>query len=218
MLQRRDVPELLAVCGARAAPAPWLGEGEHSGIDKRAIDGPVRVTDLGVEGDEQADTAHHGGRDQALYAYAQEDADHWVEALARDVPAGRFGENLRTIGVAVSTAPIGTRWRLGRDVEVEVTAPRIPCRTFAGFWDVPDLVSRFLSANRPGAYLRVLGSGVVQAGDRIEVVSAPDHGVTVAEAMRIHTRDRHEAGRLLEIDGVAERVREWAAGQVAANG
>jgi MOSC domain-containing protein YiiM len=189
----------------------------ESAIDKRAIDGPVTVGRLGVEGDVQADTANHGGPDQALYVYAQEDADHWVDGLHRDLPHGCFGENLRTTGVRVSTAAIGTRWRIGGDVEVEVTAPRIPCRTFAGFWDVPDLVSRFLSAGRPGAYLRVLVPGAVRAGDRIEVLHAPEHDLTVADAMRIHTRDRHEAGRLLEVEGGAERLREWARAQVAAN-
>lgn len=218
MRRRPNTAEVVAVCAGHAALAPWLGEGEHSGIDKRAIDGLAHIGLLGVEGDEQGDTANHGGRDQALYAYAQEDADHWVAALDRDIPAGRFGENLRTVGLAVSTAAIGTRWRLGSDVEVEVTAPRIPCRTFAGFWDVPDLVSRFLSAGRPGAYLRVLAPGTVQAGDAIEVVHEPDHDVTVADAMRIASHDRHDAARLLEIDGTAERVREWAEKQVAANG
>jgi MOSC domain-containing protein YiiM len=218
MRRRPDTGEVVAVCAGVTAPAPWLGDGEHSGIDKRAIDGPAGVGHLGIEGDEQGDTANHGGRDQALYAYAQEDADHWVAALDRDLPPGRFGENLRTVGIDVSTAPIGTRWRLGSDVEVEVTAPRIPCRTFAGFWDVPDLVSRFLSAGRPGAYLRVLAPGTVHAGDPIEIVDVPDHDVTVADAMRIATRDRHLAARLLEIDGTAERVREWAEKQVAATG
>ena len=209
---------LLAACSGRAAAAPWLGEGARTGIDKRPLDGPVHVGELGLVGDEQADTANHGGRDQALYAYAQEDVDHWVEALARELPSGCFGENLRTTGLEVSTARIGERWRIGDDVEVEVTAPRIPCRVFAGFWDVPDLVQRFLSAGRPGAYLRVRATGEVSAGDRIEVVHQPNHDVTSADVLRIHTRDRHQAASLLEVDGLAERVREWARSQAGANG
>ncbi len=205
-----------AVCTGRSASAPWLGEGASTAIDKRPLDGTIRVGELGLDGDEQGDTAHHGGRDQALYAYAQEDADHWTAALDREVAPGSFGENLRTSGLEVSTARIGERWRIGRDVEVVVTAPRIPCRTFAGFWDVPDLVARFLSAGRPGAYLRVVAVGEVRAGDRIEVLHRPDHDLTVADVMRIHTRDRHEAPRLLQVEGLAERAHEWAVEHVGA--
>lgn len=210
----RHLARLDAVCVGAAAPAPWMGPRARSGIDKRAADGRVPVGELGLVGDEQADTANHGGRDQALYVYAREDADHWVAELDRALPPGSFGENLRTSGVEVSRARIGERWRLGADVEVQVTAPRIPCRVFAGFWDVPDLVSRFLAAGRPGAYLRVLRQGEVAAGDTVEVVARPDHDLTVVEVLRIATRDRHEASRLLAVDGIAERARVWAREQV----
>jgi MOSC domain-containing protein YiiM len=195
-----------------------MGDDARSGIDKRAVDGVVRIDAFGVEGDEQADAEHHGGLDQAVYVYAQEDADHWVEALRRELPPGIFGENLRTVGVEVSNAVIGERWRVGSDVVVEVTAPRIPCRVFAGFWDVPDLVARFISAGRPGAYLRVLTPGAAKAGDRIEVLVRPDHGLTVADVLRIHTRDRDEAERLLEAESLAERARDWAVERIAARG
>lgn len=206
-----------AVCGGRSIPAPWLGDDASTAIDKRPLDGAVSVGELGLQGDEQADTAHHGGRDQALYAYAQEDADHWIAALDHEATPGSFGENLRTSGLVVSTALIGERWRIGDDVEVVVTAPRIPCRTFAGFWDVPDLVSRFLSAGRPGAYLRVVSGGDIRAGDRIEVRQRPDHDLTVADVMRIVTRDRDEVPRLLKVDGLAERPRKWAVEHAAAS-
>jgi MOSC domain-containing protein YiiM len=55
---------------------------------------------------------------------------------------------------------VGERWRVG-SVVAEVTAPRMPCRTFAGFWDVPRLVRRFTAAARPGAYLKVVEEGVL---------------------------------------------------------
>jgi len=195
-----------------------MGAQARTGIDKRPVDGPVGVGTLGVDGDHIADGEHHGGRDQALYAYSQEDADHWVDALGRDLPAGVFGENLRTSHLDVSGALIGERWLLGGEVEVQVTAPRIPCRVFAGFWDVPDLVSRFLSAGRPGAYLRVLTPGDVQAGDPVEVLDRPGHDLTVAEVMRIQTRDREEANRLLEVDGLGHRQRDWAVEHLDASG
>lgn len=195
-----------------------MGAEARTGIDKRAVDAPVALGPLGAAGDHIADTKHHGGTDQALYVYAQEDADHWIDALGRELPPGIFGENLRTCHLDVSGALIGERWRLGAEVEVQVTAARIPCRVFSGFWDVPDLVSRFLSAGRPGAYLRVLTPGDVHVGDDVEVVARPDHDLTVADLLRIQTRDRGEARRVLAVDGVAERVRRWAEDQVEVGG
>ena len=204
-----------AVCVGRASDLPAGRGSMTTAIDKQAVDGRVAVGRLGVAGDVQVDTVHHGGVDQALYAYGQSDADHWVASLHRDVPPGAFGENLRIAGIEVSDARVGERWRIGDDLLVEVTAPRIPCTTFATFWDVPDLVSRFLSARRPGAYLRVLEEGEIAAGDRVWVVHRPDHDLSGAEVMRIHTRDRDEAARLLEIEGVAERVVAWATRHLA---
>lgn len=201
---------VLAVCVAAGQDAAWAGRLGRTAIDKRSVTEPVEVTRQGLVGDEQADTQHHGGVDQALYAYAQVDADHWTQALHRDLPSGSFGENLRVDGLDVTGARIGERWRIGTDVEVQVTAPRIPCKVFSNFLDVPDLVARFLSAGRPGAYLRVLSPGRLEAGDRVEVLERPDHDVTVADVLRIQTRDRHEADRLLALDDLAERPRAWA--------
>lgn len=203
---------LTAVCVGRSQAAAWAGRLGRSAIDKRPVAGPVRVTGMGLEGDEQADREHHGGVDQALYAYGQDDADHWAAALDRELRPGAFGENLRIAGLDVSDARVGERWSIGRDVVVEVSAPRIPCRVFAGFWDVPDLVSRFISAGRPGAYLRVVAPGAVTAGDRVRVVARPDHDVSVAHMMRVLTTDRGKAASLLAAgDALNEATRAWVA-------
>jgi MOSC domain-containing protein YiiM len=201
---------LVAVCSGPARTVTVGGRTEVSAIDKQPRRGRIAVTADGLAGDDQADRAHHGGVDQALYAYGQTDVDHWRGVLARDLPPGAFGENLRIEGVDVSAALVGERWAIGPDLRVEVTGPRIPCRTFAAFWDVPDLIERFLAAGRPGAYLRVLGTGTVAAGDPVVVTQRPDHDLTVAEVARIVTRDRGEAPRLLAVDGVAARIRAWA--------
>ncbi len=60
--------------------------------------------------------------------------------------------------------------------------------------------------------------GPVHVGDDVEVVHQPDHDVTSADVLRIHTRDRHQAASLLEVDGLAARVREWARSQAWADG
>ena len=150
-------------------------------IDKRPVDGPVRVRPLGLHADVQADRKHHGGVDQAVYAYADEDAAFFAESLGRDVPPGLFGENLRTSGIDVTGAVTGERWRIGETLELEVTIPRTPCGTFARRMRVDRWVKRFAEEGRPGAYFRVLHSGPVTAGDSIVVTHRPDHGVTIGQ-------------------------------------
>ena len=123
----------------------------------------------------------HGGEDQALYAYSQADADYWAAELGRDIPPGYFGENLRVAGLDATNAVIGERWKIGLDVEVEVTSPRRPCSTFQRRVGEPHWVKRFTEAGRVGAYLRVVRPGTIQAGDHIHRLYVPAHGVTVGK-------------------------------------
>jgi MOSC domain-containing protein YiiM len=182
--------ELLAVCVSGGDLLPLPGRRPNrSGIDKKPVAGRIAVHPLGLDGDVQVNKKHHGGEGQAVYAYAQEDADWWAAELDRALPPGRFGENLRTRGLDLVDALIGERWQVGTAL-FEVTAWRTPCANFARFWDIPDLVKRFAARGATGAYLRVLETGELGAGDPLTVVSRPDHGVTVGEAFRIATTQR----------------------------
>lgn len=171
-----SMPRLLAVCRVdRLLPDP--GSIGVTAIDKRPVEGPVVVRDLGLYADVQADRAHHGGEAKALYAYSSDDADWWGERLGRPTPPGFFGENLRIEGHDLSSAVVGERWRIGERVEVEVTMPRTPCATFQRHLDEPQWVKRFAEEGRTGAYLRVLRRGSIEAGDTIEVLSRPTRSV-----------------------------------------
>jgi MOSC domain-containing protein YiiM len=183
--------------------------GNLTAIDKRAVEGRVVVRRLGVDGDRQMDVRDHGGPDKAVYAYAVEDARWWERELDRPLHAGAFGENLTTEGLDVTGAVIGERWRIGT-AELQVVSPRIPCRTFAAFWDVPDLVKRFTAHGAPGAYLRVTREGEVGAGDRVEVVDRPAHGLTVGEVFRARSGERALVPRMLEADDLDDDLKAWA--------
>lgn len=193
---------MISVNTGTGRDASWAGRLGRTAIDKRPVTGPVRVGTLGLAGDEQADTANHGGPDQAVYAYAREDLDWWVEQLARDLPDGTFGENVTTAGLEVTGALIGEIWRLGTAL-VQVVSVRIPCAVFQGWLGEKHWVKRFAAAGRPGAYLRVLEEGAVAAGDPVTVVSRPDASVTVAEAMRAFYGDAALMRRLLQVEGRA---------------
>lgn len=173
---------ITAVCRVWAL-LPDRGNG-ITGIDKRVVPGPVRVHPMGLHGDVQVDRTWHGGADQAVYVYADEDADWFAHDLDRDVPPGLFGENLRTAGLDVSGAVIGERWSIGERALFEVTLPREPCGTFARRMGVPGWVERFAEHGAPGAYLRVVRTGEIGRGDAVQVLSRPDHGVTIGEWFR----------------------------------
>jgi MOSC domain-containing protein YiiM len=174
-----------AVCVVHALLPDPGQDPDTTAIDKRPVAGRAHVGALGVAGDTQCDAAHHGGVDKAVYAYADEDATWWAGELGREIPAGRFGENLRTGGLDVTGAEIGERWRVGDPTTgllLEVTSPRVPCSTFQHRMAEPHWVKRFTEAGRPGAYLRVVVPGPVAAGDEVAVQRRPGHGVTIADA------------------------------------
>lgn len=206
--------KILAVCAVHALIPDVGGSLDSTAIDKRPIDGPVAVGWLGVTGDTQVDIRHHGGEGQALYTYAEEDADWWAAELNRDLPPGRFGENLRTYGLDVTGALLGEQWRIGSTL-LEVTAPRIPCVTFQGFWGVPRLVKRFTAHGAPGAYLRVLEEGQIRAGDAVEIVHRPDHDATIGVALRALTVERALLTRLAPaLYALPDRSRAKVAGLI----
>ena len=160
-----------------------------SAIVKEPVEGRVRATGANLEGDRQADLTVHGGADKAVYAYALEDIVWWAQMLERpEVGPGWFGENLTTEGVDVTHSVVGERWRIG-DAEFEVSQPRLPCSKLGIRFGEPRMVKAFAQASRPGAYLRIIREGSVGAGDAVELLHRPEHGVTVELVSRAFLLD-----------------------------
>jgi MOSC domain-containing protein YiiM len=198
--------KLLSVNLGRAKAVNYTDNPEGlTGIDKQPVAGPVRVAapgpkgigGSGLAGDDVCTRQHHGGDDQAVYAVAREDLDDWERELGRTLANGAFGENITTLGLDVSGALIGERWRVGAGVVLEITSARIPCATFQGHMGEQRWVRRFTAKGAPGAYLRVIEPGEFRAGDPVEIVHRPDHDVTVALAFRATTTERALLPRML---------------------
>ena len=219
-MSRVTQPVLASVNVGRARDETWAGSVRRTAIDKRPVTGPVEVGELGLVGDEVADTKHHGGTYQAVYAFAREDLDHWAEQLAQPVRPGLFGENLTTSGYDVNEALVGERWRIG-SVLLEVVSVRIPCSVFKNWlgvsgYDDTRWQKRFTAEARPGPYLRVLEPGTLQAGDALVVEHRPDHDVTVSTMFRALTTDRWLLPRLAGLDRIDPDARAEAAAYAAA--
>jgi MOSC domain-containing protein YiiM len=209
--------KLLSVNVGHPQPNPWKTM-KLTGIDKRPVAGPVEVTRprakgmgmVGLAGDRVYDVLNHGGPDQAVYAYAREDLDFWAAELGRPLPNGVFGENLTTEGADANGALIGERWRIGPDLILEASCPRIPCGTFQGWLAQGGWIKQFTRAARPGSYFRVIEPGEIQAGDRIEIVHRPDHDVTVALTFRALTVEPELLPRLMAADALPRDTKELA--------
>lgn len=173
---------IAAVCTV-AELFPVAASGLMSGIDKRPVDAPVHLLTHGVLGDVQGDREHHGGIFKAVYAFSREVREAFAVALERDLPDGFFGENLVTTGHDTDETVIGERWRVG-GAELEATCPRTPCGTFSARMGERTWGRTFTAAGRCGAYFRVLAEGEVRAGDAIEVLERPAHGVSTGDAFR----------------------------------
>jgi MOSC domain-containing protein YiiM len=202
-------PTVVSVNVGKIKTMDGVGKSGRTAIDKRAAVGRVAVSHLGLAGDEQADTANHGGVEQAVYAYATEDLDRWASALDRELRPGQFGENLSTRGLDVTGARIGETWRIGSAL-LQVTAPRIPCVVFQNWLGEEHWVRRFTAEATPGAYLRVLEVGDLAAGDEIVVERRPDHDVTIGLAFRAMTTDRGLVPRLLEATDLPRPIYDFA--------
>jgi MOSC domain-containing protein YiiM len=182
-------------------------------IWKYPVEGRVAVRGVNLDGDEQADRSVHGGPDKAVYAYAGEEVRAWENELGRDLGEAAFGQNLTTHRIDVSGAFIGERWLIGTTV-LEVAQPRLPCFKLGIRIGSPGFVKRFAQSSRPGAYLRIVEEGELGAGDSIEVISRPDHGVTSRMVSDAILRDPALIPLAVRAHQLPADLRSWLADRI----
>lgn len=184
------------------------GHQVRTGIGKTPVTGPVAVRapgtradglGSGLVGDLVLDRRHHGGDDQAVYAYAAEDYRYFETLLDSPLAPGRFGENLTTHGLDVNGAILGETWRIGDELVLKVRGPRIPCNTFRAWMGVRGWLRTFSDTALSGAYLSVVSPGIVRPDDPIEVLDRPAHGIAVWELYRALTTEPQRWPAILAI-------------------
>lgn len=164
---------------------------------KHELDGPATVGPLGLAGDEQYDTAEHGGPQMAVLAYAAAHYPGWRADLGLpEIGPGGFGENLTVEGYDETTHCVGDVIAAG-GVRLQVSQPRGPCVAISMRWDREDLLRIVTQRRRAGWYLRVIEPGTLSRGDRYEVVERPHPEWTVDRVFAL----RHEPAA--DPDGVA---------------
>ncbi|MDX8349716.1 MOSC domain-containing protein [Cognatiyoonia sp. IB215446] len=156
-----------------------------TGHFKKPVDGPVAIHRLGLDGDAICDLKNHGGVDQAVYLFGTPDLEWWTKELGRETPPGFFGENLVISDLDTSSLAIGDILTIG-DVTLQITAPRIPCATYAAHIGDGRAIKQFYAAERPGAYARVLKEGSVSKGMKVDLASYDGDRITVVDYMRAY--------------------------------
>ena len=166
---------------------------EQTGIFKIPTSNPVKITKLGLEGDVIISKKHHGGLDQAIYIYGGADYEWWSEELGKEIHPGTFGDNLTISELESTQFNIGDALHIG-EIALQITAPRIPCGTFAARMDDPQWVKKFRHAERPGLYCRVIKEGVVKAG---EIVSIEKYSGEILSILQMF-RDYYDRNKSVE--------------------
>lgn len=186
----------------------WRDHIERTGIFKVLTRGPVKLTKLGLEGDVIVSKKHHGGPDQAVYVYGGADYQWWSEELEKELLPGIFGENLTISQLESAQFNIGDYLYID-DVILQVTAPRIPCGTFAARMEDPQWVKRFRYAERPGLYCRVFKEGFVKAGDAVSIEKYTGETISVLQMYRdFYDKNKSEEVLRLHLNApIASRAR-----------
>lgn len=201
--------EVLELRIGRAAP---LGlPGVLSAIDKHQVHRPLPVSHLGFEGDEQADSKHHGGSHKAIHAYSISHLPTWAEELpnrAERFRPGAFGENLVITGASEADLCLGDRWRIGSAL-LEVSQGRQPCWKLNLRFDLPDMARRVQDTGRTGWYFRVIEPGTIAAGNHGRLTARPNPAWSLTRTSHLLYHDRMNRLALAELANLPGLPDSW---------
>jgi len=166
------------------------GKSLETGIYKQAVAGPVAIGREGIAADTIVDRRVHGGEDQALYLYSQADYLWWEEQLSCTLSPGTFGENITLSHFPETPLRIGDRITMESGIVLEVTAPRVPCVKLATRMNDAAFGKKFVAAEKPGAYVRVIQPGELKVGDLCHWEHATEEYATLREVfVEWHKKD-----------------------------
>lgn len=201
---------LLAVCVGRAAP--FGPQGQPSAMAKRPIAGRVKVTTLGLEGDEQADRRNHGGVDKAVHHYPFDHYAAWRTELPECAGLlgayGAFGENLATLGLGEENVCVGDLFRAGSAL-LQVSQARQPCWKLDVRFAVSGMARRVQDSRRTGWYYRVVEPGELEPGDTLALVERPHADWSLDRLLAVLYRDCLDVAALAAIAALPSLAPGW---------
>ncbi|MBW6485323.1 MAG: MOSC domain-containing protein [Syntrophobacterales bacterium] len=134
----------------------------EKGVRKHPVPSCELLIDHGIIGD-----AHAGKWHRQVSLLARESIDKLQAKLTKmQLQPGDFAENITTVGIAVMNLPIGTRLRVGSEVELEVTQIGKECHMEC---EIRRLVGDCVMP-REGIFAIVIREGTIKPEDEIEVI------------------------------------------------
>lgn len=184
---------------------PWT-----TGFFKAPVAGPVRLTATNLDGDGQADTVHHGGRDKAALAYSANHYQEWRRILDKpEIPFGGFGENLTILNLTEADVCIGDIWQIGDAVRAQVSQPRQPCWKLARRWKIKTLALQVQQTGRSGWYYRVLTTGTVESGMPLILEDRPHPNWSVQRANHVMHGAKDDTSLAAELSAIPQLSSSW---------
>ena len=163
-----------------------------TGIFKEPVKGRVRLRELNLDGDKQADLTVHGGADKAIYAYPKEHYNYWKRELpGMSLPFGMFGENFTTQGMFEEMVNVGDQFQVGT-AKVAATQPRMPCYKLGVKFGRMDIIKKFLASGLTGVYFKVIKEGDLEQGDEIKLIKKDENNVTIKDIVQLYTVNKDD--------------------------
>ena len=195
----------------------WNGKQTLTGIYKYPVDQPIYLDTEDVQGDTVVDRKYHGGIYKACYLFSADHYDYWKAKYPQlEWDWGMFGENLTIQGLDESQLRIGSTYRLGTAL-VQISQPREPCYKLGIRFGDQEILKQFIDHGRPGTYIRVLEPGTVSKGDSMELVTASESPLTIAqfyELLFAKEKNQHVLQQALHNEALPlakrEKLQKWA--------
>jgi len=142
------------------------------GVPKLQTD-KVRIETLGLDGDRQNDTKHHGGPDRAVCVYSM-DVIERLRGEGHPIAPGTSGENVTIQGLDWPLVTPGSRLEFSGGVVLQVTSYTVPCATIIKSF-AEGAIRRIHQDDHPGesrVYARVLTEGEANVGESVILTQA----------------------------------------------
>lgn len=164
----------------------------NKGEKKTPVESALFVVQHGIEGD-----AHAGPWHRQISLLSLADIEGVKAKGLPNLTAGDFAENIVVSGVDLSGLGLGSRLKMGRDVELSLTQRGKVCHSHCAIYEqTGDCIMP-----RVGLFARVLNGGTLVSGDSVEIVEAIPR--TTFQAVVLTISDRCSRGETEDTAGPA---------------
>ena len=137
---------------------------KKKGIPKTNVQSAKLIENFGIEGD-----VHAGNWHRQVSFLALESINKMREKGLPNLRPGAFAENITTEFLELPDLEVGTRMKIGKEAELEITQIGKECHSkCAIFYKVGDCVMP-----REGIFAKVVRGGEIFVGDEIKILSVP---------------------------------------------